>query len=139
MYDSSDRFLHQLAADRRASLLRSGRASSKRPFRRALGAVLARLGLVADRDRGESASLEQSLPAPTNSKGTCSGGYQGTGCNEAALLDEIRSHALEGHGVVFSVDDALLVVQRAQLYRPLGPLTMDIRGSRVSANEGGSS
>jgi DNA-binding CsgD family transcriptional regulator len=70
MYDVSDRFLHQLAADRRASLLHSGRASSKRPFRRALGAGLARLSLVADRNRSESASLHQPRPAPTNSRGT---------------------------------------------------------------------
>ena len=46
MYDGSDRFLHQLAADRRESLLRSGRrAPTKHPFRRALAAGLVRLGL----------------------------------------------------------------------------------------------
>ena len=56
MHDMSDRFLHQLAADHRASLLRSGRAASKRPFRRALRAGLAGLGLVAGRNRGESES-----------------------------------------------------------------------------------
>ena len=43
MYDASDRFLHQLAADRRASLQRSGRASETRRFRGALGGGLARL------------------------------------------------------------------------------------------------
>ena len=46
MYDVSDRFLHQLAADRRASLHRSGRASETRRVRRALGAGLARLGVA---------------------------------------------------------------------------------------------
>ena len=44
MYDVSDRFLYQLPADRRESLLRSGRASTRRPLRRALRAGLARLG-----------------------------------------------------------------------------------------------
>ena len=70
MHDASDRFLHQLAADRRASLLRSGRASSKRRFRRALSAGLTRLALVANRNSRESASLRQPRPTPTNSKGT---------------------------------------------------------------------
>jgi hypothetical protein len=64
MYDVSDRFLRQLAADRRASLLHSGGASSGRPFRRALGAGLARLGLVKGLNRSESASLHQPRPAP---------------------------------------------------------------------------
>lgn len=69
MYDTSDRFLHQLAADRRASLLRAGEASTKRPFRRALRAGLARLGLVADRNLGEAPSLDGPRPALTNSEG----------------------------------------------------------------------
>ena len=46
MFDASDRFLHQLAADRRASLHRSGRASAKRRPRRALGVGLGRLGVA---------------------------------------------------------------------------------------------
>lgn len=46
MYDVSHRFLHQLAADRRASLHRSGRASETRRVRGALGAGLARLGVA---------------------------------------------------------------------------------------------
>ena len=70
MYDVSDRFLHQLAADRRASLLRSSRASSKRPIRRALGAGLTRLALVANRNSSESASHHQPCPTPTNETGT---------------------------------------------------------------------
>ena len=36
MYDVSERFLFQLVADRKESLLRSGRAAAQRPFRRAL-------------------------------------------------------------------------------------------------------
>ena len=47
MYDVSDRFLHQLAAERRESLLRSGRASTRCPLRQALRAGLARLGLAS--------------------------------------------------------------------------------------------
>ena len=57
MFDVSDRFLHQLAADRRASLRRSGRASVKRKLRSALSAGLARLGLAAGGCRGGATSL----------------------------------------------------------------------------------
>ena len=50
MYDVSHRFLHQLAADRRASLHHSGSASATRWARGALGA-----GLGTPR-RGDAAS-----------------------------------------------------------------------------------
>ena len=97
MYDVSDRFLHQLAADRRASLLRSGRASTKHPFRRALGAGLARLGLVADRNRGEAPSLHRPRPALTNSEGTCriQEGLTGSapGVGEPAAVDVVLPSA----------------------------------------------
>ena len=43
MYDTSSRFLFQLSADRRASLLRSGQASAGGPFTRALRAFGAHL------------------------------------------------------------------------------------------------
>ena len=46
MYDVSHRFLDQVAADRRASLHRSGRPSATRRVRGALGARLARLGVA---------------------------------------------------------------------------------------------
>lgn len=59
MFDVSDRFLHQLAADRRASLQRSGRASAKRKLRPALGAALARLGLAAGGCLGGTPSLHR--------------------------------------------------------------------------------
>ena len=49
MHDMSDRFLFQLMADHRESLQRSGRAATRRPFRRALRAGLARLGLAPGR------------------------------------------------------------------------------------------
>ncbi len=45
MFDVSDRFLYQLAADRRASLQRSGEHCPAGPLRRAVGAGLVRLGL----------------------------------------------------------------------------------------------
>jgi DNA-binding CsgD family transcriptional regulator len=43
MYDTSSRFLSQLCADRRASLVRSGEASADHPFTRALRAAGTRL------------------------------------------------------------------------------------------------
>jgi hypothetical protein len=45
MFDVSDRFLHQLAADRRASLQRSREHRPDGPLRRAIGSALVRLGL----------------------------------------------------------------------------------------------
>ena len=45
----------------------------------------------------------------------CDCGYEVTGSDEAALLEEIRRHAREAHGIAFSVEDALLVVLRSQL------------------------
>ena len=68
----------------------------------------------------------------------CDCGYPVTGGDEAELLDEIRSHAREAHGIAFSAEEALLVVLRAQLDLFREPRTMDTRESRVSANEGGS-
>ena len=57
MFDVSDRFLHQLAADRRASLERSRKAS---PFRTALGALLACVG--SDRSAAGYVTSQQSAP-----------------------------------------------------------------------------
>jgi DNA-binding CsgD family transcriptional regulator len=50
MYDVSHRFLHQLAADRRASLHCSGKASAPRRVRRRVGSGIGRPG------RGDAAS-----------------------------------------------------------------------------------
>lgn len=50
MFDVSDRFLHQLAADRRASLRRSGEPRPADPLRRAIGRALVRLGLRLGHD-----------------------------------------------------------------------------------------
>ena len=70
MFDVSDRFLHQLAADRRASLERFRKAS---PFRTALGALLACVGVAAGRDPAGAGSLDRPRPALTNpEEETCS-------------------------------------------------------------------
>ena len=42
-------------------------------------------------------------------------GHEVTGDGEAELLEAIRRHARDAHGVVFSVEEALLVVLRSQL------------------------
>jgi hypothetical protein len=50
MFDVSHRFLHQLAADRRASLQRSGEHRTAGPLRHAVGSRLVRLGLRPSHD-----------------------------------------------------------------------------------------
>lgn len=50
MFDVSHRFLHQLAADRRASLQRSGERRTAGRLRHAVGSVLVRLGLRPSHD-----------------------------------------------------------------------------------------
>jgi predicted small metal-binding protein len=45
----------------------------------------------------------------------CDCGYQPTAIDEPGLVDEIRRHAREAHGVAFTVEDALLVVLRSEL------------------------
>ena len=45
----------------------------------------------------------------------CDCGHDVTGDSEAVLVEEIRRHALDAHGVVFSFDEAKLVVLRSQL------------------------
>jgi predicted small metal-binding protein len=42
-------------------------------------------------------------------------GHEVAADGEAELLEEIRRHAREAHGVIFSVEEALLVVLRSQL------------------------
>ena len=60
MYDTSPRFLSQLCADRRASLLRSREASSPHPFTRALRAAGARLRhRVSEQEPETSATVER--------------------------------------------------------------------------------
>ena len=45
----------------------------------------------------------------------CDCGYLTTAIDEAGLIDEIRRHAREAHGVSFTVEDALLIVLRSEL------------------------
>ena len=89
MFDVSDRFLHQLAADRRASLERSRKAS---PLRTALGALLACVGVAAGRDPAGAGSLHRPRPALTNPEEETmqpSGRFDGvdTGPGAAAATD----------------------------------------------------
>ena len=74
---------------------------------------------------------------PDDKRLRCDCGHQVTGADEAGLLDEIRSHARDAHGIAFSVEDALLVVLRSQLDLCRESLTVDARESRVSPSEGG--
>jgi predicted small metal-binding protein len=51
-----------------------------------------------------------------NNKVVCSDcGHEARGEGEAELLEEIRRHARDAHGVVFSVEEALIVVLRSEL------------------------
>jgi len=45
----------------------------------------------------------------------CDCGYATTGDAETQLVDEIRRHARDAHGMRFSVEEALLVLLRSQL------------------------
>jgi len=45
----------------------------------------------------------------------CDCGYEVTATDETALLEDIRRHALDAHGIAFSVEDALLVVLCSEL------------------------
>jgi predicted small metal-binding protein len=46
---------------------------------------------------------------------SCECGYEVTSTDEEELVEEIRRHARDAHGIAFSVEDALLVVLRSQL------------------------
>jgi predicted small metal-binding protein len=65
----------------------------------------------------------------------CDCGYEVTGSDEAALLEDIRRHAQDAHGTAFSVEDALLVVFRSQLDLSRESSDTGTRKTRVS--EGG--
>jgi predicted small metal-binding protein len=67
----------------------------------------------------------------------CDCGYEVTSENEAALLDEIRRHARDAHGITFSAEDALLVVLRSQFDLSRVPSESGSREERASG--GGSS
>jgi predicted small metal-binding protein len=45
----------------------------------------------------------------------CDCGYLVIATDEAGLVEDIRAHAQDAHGIVFSVEDALVVLLRSQL------------------------
>jgi Protein of unknown function (DUF1059) len=67
---------------------------------------------------------------------SCECGYEVTATDEAELVDEIRRHARDAHGIDFSVLDALLVVLRSELEPARVSTESGVRGSR--APKGGS-
>ena len=68
---------------------------------------------------------------------TCECGYEVTATDEAELVEEIRRHARDAHGIAFSVEDALLVVLRSELEPPRVSTERSANGPR--APKGGSS
>ena len=67
----------------------------------------------------------------------CECGYQVSGNDEADLVEAIRRHARNAHGIAFSVEDALLVAFRSQLDLSRESLTGDRRSSGLSPNDEG--
>lgn len=74
---------------------------------------------------------------PDDNVPRCDCGYQVTADDEAELVEEIRAHARNAHGIDFSVEEALLVVLRSQLDLSRASFTADARNSRASPNEKG--
>ena len=68
---------------------------------------------------------------------SCECGYEVTATDEAELIEEIRRHARDAHGIAFSVEEALLVVLRSQLDLSRASSDTGTRDPRVSG--GGSS
>jgi predicted small metal-binding protein len=68
---------------------------------------------------------------------SCECGYEVTATDEAELVEEIRRHARDAHGIAFSVEDALLVVLRSELEPSRLSNDRGVRDSR--APKGGSS
>jgi predicted small metal-binding protein len=68
---------------------------------------------------------------------SCECGYEVNAADEAELVEEIRRHARDAHGIAFSVEDALLVVLRSELEPSRMSTEGSVRGSR--APKGGSS
>jgi uncharacterized protein DUF1059 len=54
---------------------------------------------------------------PDDKRPRCDCGYQVTGKSEAELVDDVRAHARDAHGIDFSLEEALLVLLRWQLDR----------------------
>jgi hypothetical protein len=70
MFDVSDRFLHQLAADRGASLQRCGERRPVGSLRRAIGSALVRLGLRPGYNIAPIDSQPGTALAPQHSEGS---------------------------------------------------------------------
>ena len=67
----------------------------------------------------------------------CDCGYEISDDIEHELVEEIRRHARDAHGIAFSVEEALLILLRSQLDVAWDSSTGGTRGSAVSSNEGG--
>jgi predicted small metal-binding protein len=69
----------------------------------------------------------------------CDCGYTATALDEAGLIDEIRRHAREAHGVAFTVEDALLIVLRSELGLSRAPSTTETHTTASPRRKGGRS
>jgi len=67
----------------------------------------------------------------------CDCGHKVTGDDEAELVEEVRLHARNAHGIAFSVEEALLAVLRSQLDLSWESLTVETCPWRSSPYEGG--
>lgn len=67
---------------------------------------------------------------------SCECGCEVSATDEAELIEEIRRHARDAHGIFFSVEDALLVVLRSELEPVRASTRKSVRGQR--APKGGS-
>lgn len=61
---------------------------------------------------------------------SCECGYDVTATDEVELVEEIRRHARDAHGICFSVEDALLVVLRSELEPVRASTEKSVHGSR---------
>ena len=66
---------------------------------------------------------------------SCDCGYEVTATDEAELVEGIRRHARDAHGIAFSVEEALLVGLRSELEPFRVSTEGGVRGSR--ARKGG--
>jgi hypothetical protein len=76
---------------------------------------------------------------PDDKPPRCDCGYTPTALDEAGLLDEIRQHAREAHGVAFTTEDALLVVVRSELGLSRAPSTAETHKTASLRRKGGRS
>jgi hypothetical protein len=69
---------------------------------------------------------------PDDKELRCECGYEVTATDEADFIDDIRRHAREAHGIVFSVEEALLVVLLSQLELSRDSSDIGTRNPRMS-------